>query len=308
MHMQVHKYSHCPMMAHNIYLPSQIWAKVHMKEVQKRKVIDADHTPAKEAEHAKEVAEAHHQADVEALARLMREDAAETTPTDQPLAQTSADDQTRSAQADSHAASAEEETAVKALRRGDSSTAISRARAAKATPPFLRREASEEDPPRELASSSDLYASRMYTANEAYLKRLSKGSPDSGGSSHGRVAIRGPRKSQGEGSPLGSPLQRQKSSAPRANPALGNEMLEEIVWRSSAHQPSAGSTHTTYPTPPLAHLPPPPASCLPPPTSHLPPPTSHLHLWTPCTHQGVSGRRSAEPSTTRRCGGTWRPC
>ena len=277
---------------HPICLPSQIWAKVHMKEVQKRKAIAADYTPAKEAQIAKEAAEAQEAAKAlarsEALARLMREEAAETSPTDQALAQTSAGGQSHSAQADGHVASIDQEAVAKALQRGDSSKAISRARAAKAAPPYLRREVGEEedplrqeDPegaPSARASSTDLYASRMYAANEAYLKRLSKGSPDNGGSSHGRVAIRGPRKSHGEGSPLGSPLQRQKSSAPRANPALGNEMLEEIVWRSSAHQPSAGSIHTTHLSPPHTPSPSPP---LPPPrtpaTSHLPPPTSHLH-------------------------------
>ena len=295
------------MMTHNMYLLSQIWAKTHMKQVQKRKAIDAERTPAKEEQVAKDAAEAQALARTEALARLMRDEAAETTPIDQAPAQTSTGGQTRSAQtADSHVASTDLETAAKPLRRSDSSTAISRARAAKAAPPYLRREVGEEEEyPSARASSSDLYASRMYAANEAYLKRLSKGSPDSSGASPGRVAIRGPRRSHAEGSPLGSPLQRQKSSAPRANPDLGNEMLEEIVWRSSAHQPSAGSTRT-YPSPPRALVPPPP----PPPgaPSHLPPPISHLDPGTPCTHQGASGRRRVEPPTTRRCWGTWRPC
>ena len=287
-----------------------------MKEVQKRKVIAAG--PAvlsKEAQAAKDAAEAQALARSEALARLMRDAAAETSPTDQALAQTSADGQSHSAQADSHVTSTGQEPEATALRRGDSCKAISRARAAKAAPPYLRREVGEEeDPPREedpegappaRASSTDLYATRMCAANEAYLKRLSTGSPGSSGSSHGRVAIRGPRKSHGEGSPLGSPLRRQKSSAPRVNPALGNEMLEEIVWRSSAHQPSAGSTHATYLNP---HPDPRPPLRAPPPTSHLPPPTSHLHSGTPCTTQGASGPRRVAPCTTRRCWGTWKPC
>ena len=259
-----------------IYLLEQIWAKAHMRKVQKRKqqqqqqqqqqAIPADHTPAKEAQAAKDAAEAQALVRTEALARLKRDEAGETSSTDEALAQTSAGGQTHSAQADSHAASTGQEPEAKALRRSDSSTAISRARAAKAASPYLPREVGEEDPEGALAvlaSSSDLYASRMYADNEAYLKRLSKGSPDSGASSHGRVAIRGPRKSHGEGLPSGSALQRQKSSAPRVNPTLGNEMLEEIVWRSSVHQPSAGSTHTTYLSFPHARTP-----------SHLLPPTS----------------------------------
>ena len=279
------------MMTHNMYLLSQIWAKIHMKQVQKRKAIDAEHTPAKEEQAAKDAAEAQALARTEALARLMRDEAAETTPTDQALAQTSTGGQTRSAQtADSHVASTDLETTAKPLRRSDSSTAISRARAAKAAPPYLRREVGEEEEyPSARASSSDLYASRMYAANEAYLKRLSKGSPDSSGASPGRVAIRGPRRSHAEGSPLGSPLQRQKSSAPRVDPALGNEMLEEIVWRSSAHQPSAGSTRT-YPSPPRA-LVPPPRRTQPPPTSHLPSrPRDPMH---PPGRKWATARRAA---------------
>jgi hypothetical protein len=81
-----------------MYLLSQIWAKTHMKQVQKRKAIDAERTPAKEEQVAKDAAEAQALARTEALARLMRDEAAETTPIDQAPAQTSTGGQTRSAQ------------------------------------------------------------------------------------------------------------------------------------------------------------------------------------------------------------------
>ena len=136
------------------------------------------------------------------------------------------------------------------LRRGNNSRAISRARAAAAArggTPDRRARTGASSSSSELhevdSLPRDLYAGRMCAANSAYLSRITAGPP---GTSPGRVALRGPRRSHGDG----SPLQRQKSSAPRSKLTLGNDMLDEVVWKSSVHQPSAGKTHPhPYPAP-----------------------------------------------------------
>ena len=199
-------------------------------------------------------------------------------------AQTSADGQAYSAPV---VISTDQEP--EALRRGNSCKAISRARAAAAeSSGRLREDYPEREPPVRASSSSpellevdslprDLYASRMCAANAVYLSRIISGSS---GMSPGRVAIRGPRRSHGDG----SPLQRQKSSVPRAHPALGSEMLEEVVWRSSVHQPSAGNTHAS----PYPHA-----------SSASASPPAHPHA-TPTFTQGAIGQRCAELMTMQR--------